>query len=54
LGLVLRERLATLVSTGGDKALADQAYQQIKAGDLVDAEETIGRLELYAKAWMRR
>jgi hypothetical protein len=49
----LRERLARLLDMGGDKHLAEQARQHIRDGELIEAEETIGRIELYSKAWIK-
>jgi hypothetical protein len=51
--VALAERLAQLESIGADRTLAAQARLQIKAGELTDAEETLGHIELYLAAWMR-
>jgi len=53
-GDALRDKLKTLREMGCDEHIAAQAAKQIKAGDLLEAEETLSRLELYQLAWMRR
>ena len=50
----LRERLAQLEAMGGDQQLAAQAREQIRDGDLAEAETTLAHMELYVKAWLRR
>jgi hypothetical protein len=50
----LAEKLKQLEAKGADKALAAQARAQIKQGNLVEAEETLGHLELYLCAWMKQ
>jgi hypothetical protein len=49
----LREKLAQLVEQGADKGLAARAFAQIRDGDLVEAEESLGHIELRLKAWMQ-
>jgi hypothetical protein len=50
----LRERISRLEEMGGDPILAQQAREQVKAGDLNCAEELASTMELRLKSWLRR
>ena len=50
----LLEKVADLEHMGASRRLGDRAREQVRRGDLADAEETVSHMELHVKAWMQR